>query len=108
VLPRKTVEASRSPQFIVQNRETGSIARHAREFANRILFLAENPEELQRMREAARADACSASWDTIFEDVYARVPSQTPKRLRGTGGHALEAAAGGCPAARLRFKYKSP
>lgn len=59
------------PQFIVRDNETGYIARDAREFADRILFLAENPEKLQLMREAARADARRASWDAIFESVYA-------------------------------------
>jgi glycosyltransferase involved in cell wall biosynthesis len=59
------------PQFIVRDGETGYIARDVGEFAYRILYLAENPQKLQLMREAARADARRASWDAIFEGVYA-------------------------------------
>jgi phosphatidylinositol alpha 1,6-mannosyltransferase len=58
------------PQFIVRDRETGFIAKDAGEFANRILYLVENPGQLQLMRVAAREDARRASWDTIFEGMY--------------------------------------
>jgi phosphatidylinositol alpha 1,6-mannosyltransferase len=65
------VTDSGGPQFIVRDRKTGFIARDAGEFASRILHLAENPRALELMRDAARTDASRASWDTIFEGVYA-------------------------------------
>jgi phosphatidylinositol alpha 1,6-mannosyltransferase len=58
------------PQFIVQDRQTGLVARDADEFAGHILHLAHDPQLLQRMREGARAYALGASWDRIFEGVY--------------------------------------
>jgi len=65
------VTDSGGPQFIVQRGETGFVARNITEFVSRIRYLAENQEELRVMREAARADALLASWDCIFEGVYA-------------------------------------
>ena len=59
------------PQFIVRHGETGFIVPAPCEFAQHIRYLAENPARLRMMREAARADACRASWDSIFEGVYA-------------------------------------
>lgn len=59
------------PQFIVRHGETGFRARDVSEFAEYIRHLAGNPGVLQTMREAARAAACRASWDTIFDGVYA-------------------------------------
>ena len=59
------------PQFVVRHGETGFVARDAGEFVAWIRHLAENPQRLQRMREMARADARGASWDIIFEGMYA-------------------------------------
>jgi phosphatidylinositol alpha 1,6-mannosyltransferase len=59
------------PQFIVRHGETGFVARNAAEFVGCIRRMAGDPERLQRMREVARTDACRASWDTIFEGLYA-------------------------------------
>ena len=59
------------PRFIVKSSETGYIAENAREFASHIRFLAEQPEQLQRMRQAARDQALNASWDGIFKNLYA-------------------------------------
>ena len=59
------------PQFIVRHAETGFRARDVGEFVSHIRALAENPQKLRFMRETARADACRASWDTVFDDVYA-------------------------------------
>jgi len=58
------------PQFIVRHGKTGFIVQALSEFAQCIRYLAENPTTLQTMRKAARADACRASWDSIFEGVY--------------------------------------
>jgi phosphatidylinositol alpha 1,6-mannosyltransferase len=75
------------PQFIVRHGETGFVARHAGEFVFWIRHLAENPQKLQAMREAARADARRACWDTIFEGLYGvyahqlRNNSATQKRI---------------------------
>jgi len=65
------VTDSGGPQFIVRPGETGFVARDAGEFVSRIRHLAEHREQLQIMRKAARSDALRASWDKIFEGVYA-------------------------------------
>lgn len=58
------------PQFIVRHGETGLRARDLGEFVAHIRSLAENPQKLLIMREAARADAPRASWDTVFDGLY--------------------------------------
>jgi len=59
------------PRFIVREGETGFVARDLPEYVARLRRLAENPEELRAMRVAARAHAMTASWDAVFESVYA-------------------------------------
>jgi phosphatidylinositol alpha 1,6-mannosyltransferase len=59
------------PQFVVRPDETGFVARSLDEFTSRVRYLAERPQVLQSMREAARSYALQASWDAIFEGVYA-------------------------------------
>jgi phosphatidylinositol alpha 1,6-mannosyltransferase len=59
------------PQFIVRHRQTGFVARDTREFTRWIHHLAQNPNQLKRMLWAARANATHASWDKIFEGLYA-------------------------------------
>src|SRR5262249_29873842 len=62
---------SGGPQFLIRGDETGFIARSAGEFAFHVRSLMQAPERLHRMRQAARADALAASWDGIFEGMYA-------------------------------------
>jgi glycosyltransferase involved in cell wall biosynthesis len=59
------------PQFLISHGETGFIASTLAEFVSCIRRLAEQPQQLQAMREAARNYALRASWDQIFEGVYA-------------------------------------
>jgi phosphatidylinositol alpha 1,6-mannosyltransferase len=65
------VTNSGGPQFIVQQGETGFIARDDADFVDCVHRLAEQPAQLQAMRAAARAQAKNASWDAVFESVYA-------------------------------------
>jgi phosphatidylinositol alpha 1,6-mannosyltransferase len=58
------------PQFIVKNGETGYVCRNNTAFVDGILALRRSPEELARMRSAARKYAEGASWDAIFDGVY--------------------------------------
>jgi phosphatidylinositol alpha 1,6-mannosyltransferase len=68
------------PQFIVKDGATGFVARESSQFVNWIHHLAGNPEKLQRMREAARADAMRASWDRIFEGLYSTYECRLQRR----------------------------
>ena len=65
------VTDSGGPRFLIREDETGFIARSASEFASHIRSLVDSPEKLQGMRQAARAAALQASWDGIFEGMYA-------------------------------------
>ena len=65
------VTDSGGPQFLIREGETGFVARSTAEFAARIRSLVDDREKLQQMRQAARADALAASWDAIFEGMYA-------------------------------------
>ncbi|HVN21905.1 MAG TPA: glycosyltransferase [Dongiaceae bacterium] len=58
------------PRFIVRHGETGFITHSSEEFVACVRNLASQPAQLQRMREAARAQALGASWDAVFESVY--------------------------------------
>ena len=59
------------PQFIVKHGETGFVTQNAGEFVPYIRHLAADAKRLQAMRDAARAGALQASWENIFEGVYA-------------------------------------
>ena len=59
------------PQFLVRPGETGFIARTPDDFVAHIRNLADRPQQLQVMSEAARDYALGASWDSIFDGVYA-------------------------------------
>jgi phosphatidylinositol alpha 1,6-mannosyltransferase len=65
------VTDSGGPRFIVRQGETGFVARDLQEFAGRIRELATRPALRDMMRAAARAHALTASWDAVFESVYA-------------------------------------
>lgn len=59
------------PQFVVKHGETGFVAQSSSEFAPYVRHLAGDAQRMQAMREAARSSAMQASWDAIFEGVYA-------------------------------------
>lgn len=65
------VSTQGGPQFIIRHGETGIVAATEGEFADAALQLITDRDRLQRMREAARALACQASWEDIFAQVYA-------------------------------------
>jgi phosphatidylinositol alpha 1,6-mannosyltransferase len=58
------------PKTIVQDGETGRIVADE-EFAAAIAAILSDPAKHAAMRRAARDYACSASWDSVFEGVYA-------------------------------------
>jgi glycosyltransferase involved in cell wall biosynthesis len=57
------------PRYIVMEGQTGFVAED-QDFASAILSVLQNPQLHNRMRAAARADALSTSWDSVFESVY--------------------------------------
>jgi glycosyltransferase involved in cell wall biosynthesis len=65
------VTDSGGPRFIVRHGETGFVARDLAEFVVNIQTLATRPEQRQTMRAAARAHGMTASWDAVFESIYA-------------------------------------
>jgi len=62
------------PRHIVRDGETGIIAED-RNFAAAIASVLRDPQRHARMREAARKYALSASWDAVFDGVYAAYDS---------------------------------
>jgi len=58
------------PKTIVRDGETGRIVPDE-DFASAIAALLADPEKHAAMRQAARAYALTASWDSVFEGVYA-------------------------------------
>lgn len=82
------VTDSGGPRFQVKTGSTGFVAHHTTEFAERLLLLANDPALRERMSVRARAHALEASWDAVFEKVYAgyehglRVAAKAGKRIR--------------------------
>jgi phosphatidylinositol alpha 1,6-mannosyltransferase len=78
------------PRFIVRPGETGFLARDVQEFCRWILHLDSQPDLVQRMRNSVRGYANSASWDCVFEGLYAAYerglrthnPSWNGKKIR--------------------------
>lgn len=64
------VTAHGGPKFIIQDGVTGIVAHDENGFVEAARQLMNDADRLQGMREAARALACQASWDRIFEQVY--------------------------------------
>jgi phosphatidylinositol alpha 1,6-mannosyltransferase len=62
------------PRHIVRDGETGMIVEDG-EFAAAVASILRDPERHARMRKAARQDALSASWDSVFEGVYSAYES---------------------------------
>jgi glycosyltransferase involved in cell wall biosynthesis len=69
------------PATIVRDGQTGRVVPDA-EFAPAIAALFADPPALQRMRQAARDYALTASWDAVFEDVYAAYETVLPQRKK--------------------------
>jgi glycosyltransferase involved in cell wall biosynthesis len=66
------VTDSGGPRFIVRSGETGFIAKNLDAFVEHVTRLAARPELLERMGRLARDYALTATWDAVFESVYAR------------------------------------
>lgn len=65
------VSDSGGPRFVIRPGENGFIAADLEAFVSRVQSLIQNPALLAAMRTSARAHALSASWDSVFESVYA-------------------------------------
>ena len=66
------------PRTIVRDGETGRIV-HDDQFAQTIAGLLSDPARLDEMRRAARAYALNASWDSVFEGIYADYETILPR-----------------------------
>ncbi|HUD56254.1 MAG TPA: glycosyltransferase [Terracidiphilus sp.] len=69
------------PKTIVRDGETGRIVPDA-EFATAVSGILGDPAKHAALREAARAYALTASWDSVFEGVYAAYESILPANRR--------------------------
>ena len=58
------------PKFMVQSGVTGCVAESDAAFVRAILELLNDRAKLDGMKSAARAYACTISWDRVFERVY--------------------------------------
>ncbi len=65
------------PRTIIADSETGRIVRDD-QFAPAIAELINDPVRLAEMRTAARAHALTASWDSVFEGIYAAYEEIVP------------------------------
>ncbi len=74
------------PKTIVHDGETGRIVPDS-EFATAVAGILSDPAKHAAMREAARVYALTASWDSVFEGVYAGYESILPanKRVMAAG-----------------------
>jgi glycosyltransferase involved in cell wall biosynthesis len=74
------------PRTIVRDGETGCIVPDDR-FAAAIAGLLAEPARLAQMRRAARAFALTASWDSVFEGIYAAYEELLPMADRTTAAN---------------------
>ena len=58
------------PKFIVQEAETGFVAKNLDDFVKYSIELIDNPAKLERMKKASLDFALTRSWDSVFESVY--------------------------------------
>jgi glycosyltransferase involved in cell wall biosynthesis len=72
------------PRTIVRDGETGRIVPDA-EFATAVSGILGDPARHAAMREAARAYALTASWDSVFEGVYGAYEPMRAKGLERAG-----------------------
>ena len=70
------------PKFIVRDGVTGCVAHNDEEFITRTIELVEDRERLARMRKAGLEQAAHASWDRVFEGVYAGYLEATGSKAR--------------------------
>ena len=58
------------PKFLIEHGKTGFVARDERDFCRIVKSAVSLPEQLNKMKIAAREAALSHSWENIFEDVF--------------------------------------
>jgi glycosyltransferase involved in cell wall biosynthesis len=58
------------PKFIVQEGETGFVAKDFDDFVKYSIELIDDPEKLARMKKMSLDFAMTRSWDSVFETVY--------------------------------------
>lgn len=58
------------PKFIVQEGETGFVAKDIDEFVKYSIELIDDREKLERMKKQSLDFALTRSWDSVFENVY--------------------------------------
>jgi len=73
------------PRTIVRDGETGRIVPDD-QFAGAIAALLAGPAQHAAMRLAARDYALTASWDSVFEGIYAAYESILPRQVQSTAG----------------------
>ena len=69
------------PKMIVQDGVTGRVVPDA-EFAPAVAAILSDAERHAAMRQAARAYALTASWDSVFDGIYEAYEGIVPRRLR--------------------------
>jgi len=72
------------PPTIVRDGQTGRIVPDA-EFAGAVAGILADPDKHALMRQAARNYALTASWDSVFEGVYAAYETMLPERELAAG-----------------------
>ncbi len=72
------------PCTIVRDGVTGRIVPDG-EFALAVADLLADPAQHAQMRQAARAYALTASWDSVFEGVYKAYETLVPREVRAAG-----------------------
>ena len=72
------------PPTIVRDGQTGRIVPDA-EFAEAVAGILADPAHHAQMRQAARSYALTASWDSVFEGVYAAYETMLPERVQAAG-----------------------
>ncbi len=71
------------PRYIIRDGETGSIAEDGK-FAAAVAGILRDPDRHAQMRRSARKYALGASWDAVFEGVYAAYETVVPRKRRST------------------------
>jgi phosphatidylinositol alpha 1,6-mannosyltransferase len=71
------------PCTIVREGVTGRIVEDAG-FASAVAGVLSDPVKHEEMRHAARAHALTASWDSVFEDVYSAYESLVPEKAEAS------------------------
>jgi glycosyltransferase involved in cell wall biosynthesis len=74
------------PKFIVCDGISGYVAASGGEFIERTVRLLRDADLRRKMAEAARQQACSESWDTVFDKVYEAYLTGIAARAAVDGG----------------------